>query len=87
MTDSLEKINELVNSMDARLHAIENSILLQESARVRSSEHFSPPINSHVASSTPPLDFPGAASNRPDLQGDFQAIRDSVSRVKIPSHL
>jgi len=86
MSNLEEKLDRFIETVDLRFSNIERQLKEQRRANERISEDFnSPPNLSHVGTGNPPL--PGAArsTSQPDTQGDFQALRDSLSKVKLPA--
>lgn len=87
MSESIERrLEEFASAINRRLDDIDSKFERLNSADSRISEDIPPHVGRHVgAASTPPL--LGAASQQPDLQGEFQSLRDSLGRVKIPADL
>jgi hypothetical protein len=90
MSDSLEnKFDEFMSSFDNRLRNIEKGLSETRFAQERRSEDSIPPALGLVGASNPPFlsSATGATSNQPDLQAEFQSLKDSLSKVKIPAEL
>lgn len=86
MSQSLEeKLDGFMRSIEDRLGDIEKTISSPRFAQGRSSEGLFPPPSGHEAASNPPLQ--GATSQQPDLQAEFQTLKDSLNKVKIPAEL
>ena len=86
MSELDEKLDRFIKSVDLRLGEIERQLKEQRRADERISEDFNlPPNLSHVGTGIPPQ--PGAvrSTSQPDTQGEFQTLKDSLSKVKLPA--
>ena len=80
------KAGQINKSVDLRLGEIECQLKEQCRADERISEDFNlPPNLSHVGTGIPPQ--PGAvrSTSQPDTQGEFQTLKESLSKVKLPA--
>ena len=86
MSELDEKLDRFIKSVDLRLGEIERQLKEQRRADERISEDFNlPPNLSHVGTGIPPQ--PGAvrSTSQPDTQGEFQTLKDNLSKVKLPA--
>jgi len=91
-----EKFSCFVDEFNARFEELNNKveqISLERNypqfprvrtTRVEGTAQQVEPDLSHVASSTAPA---GAAGTRQDIQGEFQALKDSLTRIQLPADL
>ena len=88
--DLNQKLDKFIDTVDNRFRNIESLIRDPRRAQERLIEEGIPPNSArHEATGNPPLDLPGAVgpSTTSDLQGEFQSLRDSLNRVRIPAEL
>ena len=86
MSELDEKLDRFIKSVDLRIGEIERQLKEQRRADERISEDFNlPPNLSHVGTGIQPQ--PGAvrSTSQPDTQGEFQTLKDSLSKVKLPA--
>ena len=88
MSNLKEKLSRFIESVDCWLDEINRKLESRHSADVRTLDGVNVPPNvGHVGTSIP-LYTPGAARlGQSDLQGDFQALRDTLSKVKLPAEV
>jgi len=91
-----QKLYDFIKSIDKRLSALELKVVDVNSNHIArdlsaQSEHSAPvqsePSVLHDDHVVPSLASAGATGGSQDIQGDFQALKDSLSRIKLPSDL
>ena len=90
MSELDEKLDRFIKSVDLPFGEIERQLKEQRRADERISEDFNlPPNLSHVGTVIPPGFLPqlGAVrlTSQPDTQGEFQTLKDSLSKVNLPA--
>ena len=90
MSELDEKLDRFIKSVDLRLGEIERQLKEQRRGDESISEDFNlPPNLSHVGTGIPPgfPPKPGTVrlTSQPDTQGEFQTLKDSLSKVKLPA--
>ncbi|XP_052260746.1 plexin-B1-like [Dreissena polymorpha] len=88
MSNLEEKLSRFIESVDCRLGEINRKLESRHSAEVRTFDGVNVPPNAGHVGTSIPLYTPGAARlGQSDLQGDFQALRDTLSKVKLPAEV
>ena len=86
MSELDEKLDKFIKAVDLRLGEIERWLQEQSRADERISEDFNlPPNLSHVGTGIPPQPGPVRSMSQPETQGEFQTLKDSLSKVKLPT--
>ena len=81
-----EKRDRLIKSVDLQFGEIERQLKEQRCADERISEDFNlPPNLSHVGTGIPPQRGAVRSTSQLDTQGEFQTLKDSLSKVKLPA--
>ncbi|KAH3862025.1 hypothetical protein DPMN_024981 [Dreissena polymorpha] len=88
MSNLEEKLSRFIESVDCRLDEINRKLDSRQSAVVQTLDGVNEPPNAGHVGTSIPLYTPGAARlGQSDLQGDFQALRDTLSKVKLPAEV
>ena len=86
MSELDEKLDKFIKAVDLQLGKIKRQLKEQHHADERITEDFHlPPNLSHVGTGILPYQGAVILMSQPDTQGEFQTLKDSLSKVKSPA--